>query len=104
MTGCFPSGTSMNIASVCPGRHELVAALLPLLRRHRVPDVVLPDAVDLEVPHGNTLVAQIELLHDAATGLVAGDDRDLHPVEPELLEPEPQHQHYRLGHEALACP
>ena len=66
----------MNIDSVCPGGDELVAAVRPLLGGHRVADVVLPHPVDLEVPHGDALVAQVELLDDrggsaALRGMIA---------------------------------
>jgi hypothetical protein len=64
--------------------------------------VVLPDPVDLEVAHGQALVADLELLHHPAARRVAGDDRDLDAVQAQLLEGEAGHHHERLGRVALA--
>ena len=84
------------VASVGYSSHSLtsvLAALVPLLGGDGVADVVLPHAVDLEVAHGDALVADAELLDDAAAGGVAGDDRDLHAVQVELLEGRPAQAH-----------
>ena len=76
--------------------------LLPLLDGHRVTDVVLPHAVDLEVALGDALVAEPQLLDHPPAPVVAGDDRHLDAVEVDLLEREPGQQDERLGHVALA--
>ena len=49
-----------------PAAFELLTTLDPLLDGHRVADVVLPHAVDLEVAHGHALLAEAELLDDPA--------------------------------------
>src|SRR5690606_34607044 len=80
----------------------LPISLLPLLDGHRVTDVVLPHAVELEVALGDALVAEPQLLDHPPAPVVAGDDRHLDAVEVDLLEREPGRQDERLGHVALA--
>lgn len=60
-----------------PGVEELAAALVPLLGGDGIADVVLPDAVDLEVAQRRALVSQPELAHHPPAGVVARDDGDL---------------------------
>src|SRR3954467_15760789 len=95
-------------SSVGPGRQprklELLATIGPLLRGDRVADVVLPRAVDLEVAQGDALLADRQLLDHPAARLVAGDDRDLHAVEVQVLEGEAGEHDERLGYVALARP
>ena len=84
------------------GDGELRLALLPLLARHRVANVVLPDAADLEEPGRGPFLAQAELLGDSAALRVAGDDGGLDAMEPEILEAETHHDRHTLGHETHA--
>ena len=59
--------------------------------------MVLPRAVDLEVPQGDAFLPQVELLGHPPARLVAGDDRHLQPVQSQVLEGEPEHDSGRLG-------
>src|SRR5690349_17834976 len=52
-----------------------------VLGGQRVPDVVTPGAVDVEVLGMVRLLAEAELLHHPAAGPVLGADVDLDPVQ-----------------------
>ena len=58
-------------------------------------------AVDLQVPDGDPLLAQTQLLHDPPAGAVAGHDGDLDSVQAEVLEREAQDRRRGLRCEAL---
>ncbi len=64
--------------------------------------MVLPRAVDLQVPLGDAFVADLELLHDPAAAGVARHDADLDAVQQELLERELQHDDDGFGDVGLA--
>src|SRR5579885_3070904 len=100
----FPRGALREARTSLPDEslEQLVTAVRPLLRRHRVPHVVLVDATDLEEAQRGALVAQAELLRDTPARGVAGDDRRLEPVEAEVLEAVPHDEHDALRHEALS--
>ena len=85
-----------------PRGEELVAAGVPLLHGDAVADVVLPRAVDLEVPLGNALVTDLELLDDAPAAGVAGHDADLDAVQQQLLEGELQDHDHGFGDVGIA--
>src|SRR5580698_3841464 len=76
---------------------ELLASLPPLLGGDGVADVVLPDAVDLEEAHSDAFLPEPQLGDHPPAGCVAGDDRDLDAVQPELLEAEAQDDRGGLG-------
>ena len=80
-----------------PRSDEFFSSLVPFLDGDAVPDVVLPRAVDLEVPLCDAFVADVELLHDPFAALVARDDADLEAVQRQLFEPELHDDGHRFG-------
>ena len=81
---------------------QVAPASCPFLDGDRVADVVLPPSVDLQVALGDALVAQAELLDHPPAGPVAGHDRDLHPVQGQVLEGVAAQHDDRLGAVAVA--
>src|SRR4051794_32288615 len=76
---------------------ELFAALFPFLGGHGVSDVVLPNAVDLEVALGDALLTQVQLLDHPPAVAVAGDDGDLDAMQLQVFEGEAHHDDESLG-------
>jgi len=87
-----------------PHGEEFVAALLPLLHRDAVADVVFPHAVDLEEPLRDTFLADAQFLHHPSTVGVARHDADLEPVQVQFVEREPDENQHALGDVPVAGP
>src|SRR5262249_55140553 len=79
---------------------EFRLVLAVLLDGHRVADVILVDALDLQEALGDAFLAHAELLRDAPARGVARHDRGLDAMEPEHVERVAQQQQHTFRHVA----
>jgi hypothetical protein len=78
---------------VSPLIEQVARAFFPFFRCDGIPQVVFPDASDLQVPFGRSFEAEPNLLDNSLAIRIARNDADFDPMEVESVEREAQHDH-----------